>query len=90
MSNVGPTTDSMPVPMKKGVLAMCNRVTCKAVAMPVVMNDAETRYSVVLLSKLKAPPAIANGGEKMDPTMHRACCKPSISARSRGTSSFKP
>jgi hypothetical protein len=73
ISNVGPTTLSSPVPMKNGVFIICSRVTCNAVAIPVVMKAVETRYVVIAGSKLKAPEAMASGGETMDPIMVRAC-----------------
>jgi len=73
MSNVGPTTLKSPVPMKKGVFIICSRVTCRAVAMPVVMKAVETRYVVIDGSNLNAPEAIASGGDTMDPIMVSAC-----------------
>ena len=62
--------------MKNGVLAIWTRVTCRAVAIPVVMKAAETRYWVMVGSKLKAPPAMARGGETMEPIIVRACWRP--------------
>jgi hypothetical protein len=73
ISKVGPTTLKSPVPMKNGVFMMCRRVTCSAVAIPVVMKAVETRYVVIAGSKLNAPEAIASGGETMDPIMVSAC-----------------
>jgi hypothetical protein len=43
------------------------------VASPVVMKAAETRYCVIVASKLKAPPDMARGGETMEPIMVSAC-----------------
>lgn len=90
ISKVGPTTDSRPVPIKKGVFAMCSLVTCNAVAIPVVMKAVLIRYSVRFGSKLKAPAAIASGGETIDPIIVRACCKPSVSVKRIGTLSWRP
>lgn len=70
---MGPTTESNPVPMKNGVFEIWTLVTCIAVAMPVVMNAADTRYCVMVASKLKAPPAMASGGETMEPIIVNAC-----------------
>ena len=90
ISNVGPTTLRSPVPMKKGVFVMCSRVTCKAVAMPVVMKAVDTKYSVMPVSKWNAPDAMASGGDTIDPIMQRACWRPRRSVRSNGTLSLSP
>lgn len=87
---MGPTTLSRPVPMKKGVFAMWRRVTCRAVARPVVMKAVETRYVVISASKLKAPEAMARGGETMEPIIVRACWRPRRRVRRMGTRSFRP
>lgn len=87
---MGPTTLSKPVPMKNGVLVRWTRVTCNAVAIPVVMKAVETRYCVIPASKLKAPPAMARGGETIDPIMVRACWSPRIRVRRMGTLSWRP
>ena len=73
MSNVGPTTLKSPVPIKNRVFVICSRVTCRTVAIPVVMKAVETRYVVIAGSKLNAPEAIASGGDTMDPIMVSAC-----------------
>lgn len=44
MSKVRPTTERRPVPMKNGVRERCTLVTCRAVAIPVVMKAADKRY----------------------------------------------
>jgi hypothetical protein len=58
--------------------------------MPVVMKAAETRYWVISASKLNAPPAIARGGETMDPIIVRACWRPRSRVRRIGISSLSP
>lgn len=90
MSKVGPTTDRRPVPIVNCVFVMCTRVTWKAVTMPVVMKETETRYAVISGSKLNAPPAKARGGETMEPRRVRACWTPRRMVRRIGTLSFKP
>ena len=58
--------------------------------MPVVMKAAETKYWVTSVSKLNAPPAIANGGETTEPIIDKACCSPSRIVSRIGTSSLRP
>lgn len=90
ISKVGPTTESKPVPMKNGDLRMCSLVTWNAVATPVVMKAVLTRYSVIVDSKLNAPPAMASGGETMEPIMVKACWSPRMSVNKIGTRSLSP
>lgn len=76
--------------MKKGVLDMCSRVTWSAVAMPVVMKAVEMRYVVIAESKLKAPDAMARGGDTMEPIIVSACWRPRSRVRRMGTRSLRP
>jgi hypothetical protein len=69
---------------------MCSRVTCKAVAIPVVMNAVDTSYSVIPGSKWNAPEAIAKGGDTIEPIIHSACCRPRSRVKSNGTLSLRP
>jgi len=69
---------------------MWTRVTCSAVAIPVVMKAAETRYCVISASKLNAPPAMAKGGETIEPIIVRACWRPRSTVSRIGISSFRP
>lgn len=54
------------------------------------MKAVETRYVVISGSKLKAPEAMARGGETMEPIMVRACWRPRRSVKRIGTRSFRP
>lgn len=50
----------------------------------------ETRYWVTVASKLNAPPAMARGGETIEPIIVRACCRPNKIVNRMGISSLRP